>query len=54
MLLRELCAFYLEHRRCGELDAGVEGERVWMTCTCGAILDRHADTLTSARADFTS
>jgi len=31
-LLRELYAFYLEHRRCGALDGGVEGERVWMTC----------------------
>jgi hypothetical protein len=34
MLLHDLYAFYLEHRRCGELDGGVEGERVWMTCTC--------------------
>ncbi len=25
-LLSELDAFYLEHRACGELDAGVEGE----------------------------
>jgi hypothetical protein len=24
-LLTELDAFYTEHRRCGELDAGVEG-----------------------------
>src|ERR1700737_4738034 len=24
------------HRRCGELDGGVEGERVWMACDCGA------------------
>jgi hypothetical protein len=24
-------AFSLERRRCGELDVGVEGERVWMT-----------------------
>ena len=31
-----LDAFYLEHRRCGELDAGVKDDRVWMTCTCGA------------------
>ena len=22
--------------RCGELDGGVDGERVWMTCDCGA------------------
>ena len=26
MLIRDLDAFYLEHRRCGELDGGVEGE----------------------------
>ena len=36
MLLEDLYAFYQEHRRCGELDGGVEGERGWMTCTCGA------------------
>jgi hypothetical protein len=29
-------AFILEHEYCGELDGGVEGDRVWMTCTCGA------------------
>jgi hypothetical protein len=34
-------AVYLEDRRCGELDASVEDERVWMTCTgCGAVLSR--------------
>src|SRR4030095_1798279 len=27
-------AFYQEHRRCGDLDGGVEGDRVWMTCSC--------------------
>jgi hypothetical protein len=31
-LLTELDAFYLDHRRCGELDAGVEGEVVWFAC----------------------
>jgi len=35
-LIRYLDAFYLEHRRCGEL----EDERVWMTCECGALLVR--------------
>ena len=39
-LIRYLDAFYLEHRRCGELDADVEGERVWMACECGALLVR--------------
>lgn len=31
-----LYAFYLEHRRCGELESEVEGDRVWMVYTCGA------------------
>jgi hypothetical protein len=25
------------------LDAGVEGDRVWMACTCGAVIHRDAD-----------
>ena len=33
-------AFILEHEYCGELDGGVEGDRVWMTCTCGAMIVR--------------
>jgi hypothetical protein len=36
-------AFILEHEYCGELDAGVEEDRVWMTCTCGAVINRPAD-----------
>ena len=28
-LFDDLDAFYLEHRRCGELDGGAEGEQVW-------------------------
>jgi len=39
-LLDDLDAFYLEHRRCGELDGGAEGEHVWMACECGAALAR--------------
>lgn len=34
-LLVALDAFLQEHRRCGELDGGVECERVWMACECG-------------------
>jgi len=30
MLLDDLYAFYLEHRRCGELDGGVEESRYWI------------------------
>jgi len=36
-LLRDLDAFYLEHRKYGELDCGVESECVWMKCSCGAV-----------------
>jgi hypothetical protein len=31
-----LMAFFEEHRRCGDLNGGVEGGRFWMTCECGA------------------
>jgi len=39
-LYDDLDAFYLEHRRCGRLDAGVENGQVWMTCECGALSSR--------------
>lgn len=32
--------FIREHEYCGELDTGVEDDRVWMTCTCGAAINR--------------
>jgi len=35
-----LDGFYLEHRRCGELESGAEDGRVWMTFTCGAVISR--------------
>jgi hypothetical protein len=38
-----LYAFFMEHRRCSDLDGSVEGGRVWMTCTCGAVIHRNAD-----------
>jgi hypothetical protein len=31
-LLAALDAFIQEHRRCGELDGGVDGERAWTAC----------------------
>jgi hypothetical protein len=31
-LFDALQAFFQEHQYCGELDGGVEGDRVWMTC----------------------
>jgi hypothetical protein len=37
-LLAALDAFVQEHRRCGDLDGGVEGERAWMACDGGAII----------------
>ena len=42
-LSTDLDAFYLKHGRCGALHSGVEGERVWMTCGCGAELNRLLD-----------
>jgi hypothetical protein len=33
-------ASILEHEYCGELDAAVEEDRVWMTCTCGGVISR--------------
>jgi len=31
-------AFIFEHEYCGELEGAVEADRVWMTCTCGAVI----------------
>jgi hypothetical protein len=42
-LLADRDAFLQEHRHCGDLDAAVKGDRVWMTCTCGAVINRSAD-----------
>jgi hypothetical protein len=39
-LFDALQAFFQEHQYCGELDGGVVGDRVWMTCTCGAVINR--------------
>jgi hypothetical protein len=36
-------AFLLEHEYFGELDAGVEIDRVWMPCTCGAVINRQLE-----------
>jgi hypothetical protein len=37
-----LDAFVQEHRRCSELDGGVDGDVVWMSCDCGAEIVRPA------------
>jgi hypothetical protein len=42
-LLAVLHAFFQEHYRCGELAAAVEGDWVWITCTCGAAISRRID-----------
>jgi len=42
-LLADLDAFYLEHQYSGELDSAVEDDRVWVTCPCGAVINRCAD-----------
>jgi hypothetical protein len=42
----DLIAFVTEHERCGELETGMttsEPARVWLTCSCGARLERPAD-----------
>jgi hypothetical protein len=33
-------AFIREHEYCAELDAAVDTDRVWMTCTSGAVIVR--------------
>lgn len=42
-LLTDLDSFYLDHRPCGELEAGIEGPVVWFDCECGARIVRRAD-----------
>ena len=42
-LLTELDAFYVDHRRCGDLDAGVDGPMFWMPCDCGARMARQVE-----------
>jgi hypothetical protein len=40
-LPESLDVFYLEHRRCGDLDGGVQGDVVWLACeSCGVQLAR--------------
>ena len=42
-LFHALQAFFQEHQYCGDLDGGVDGDRVWMTCTCGPVINGNAD-----------
>jgi hypothetical protein len=41
-LAQDIDAFYMEHRRCGDLDASVDGPIVWMAGDCGASMTRRA------------
>jgi hypothetical protein len=39
--LRDFDAFFLERRRCGDLDGDGTDERVWLACgACGARIER--------------
>ena len=42
-LLADLDAFLAEHRRCGELEADVEGDVVLIGCDCWARMVRRVD-----------
>jgi hypothetical protein len=42
-LLTDLDAFLNEHRRCGDLEADVDGDVAWMACECGARMARCVD-----------
>ncbi len=42
-LLAALDAFLQQHRRCGDLDGGVDGARVWMQCEYGAGIVQRVD-----------
>jgi hypothetical protein len=49
-LLVTLYAFLQEHR-CGELDGGVDGRRVWMACNCGAAIAHRVEPAESGQED---
>ena len=42
-LLTELDAFFTDHMRCGELEAGIDGPVVWFDCECGVSMARRTD-----------
>src|SRR5258708_5458549 len=39
-LLSDRDAFYLEHRRCSDLDGGADALAVWLACSCGGVIRR--------------
>jgi hypothetical protein len=48
-LLSELDALFTDHDHCRDLDAGVDGEAVWISCDCGARMARRVDEADDAR-----
>jgi len=44
-LRRDFDAFFLAHRRCGDLEGGTSNERAWLACVaCGARIERPVKT----------
>jgi hypothetical protein len=37
-LIATLEAFVQEHKRCSDLEGGVDGDVVWMSCDCGGVV----------------
>jgi hypothetical protein len=48
-LLAERMPFYNDHRLCGELKGGVDGEVVWFVFECGARVVRQASEVPRSR-----
>jgi hypothetical protein len=42
-LLTELDAYFTDHMRCGDLDAGIDWPVVWIACPCDARMARPVD-----------
>lgn len=38
--LRAALDAFLQRHNCGDLDGGLEGQRIWMACDCGGIVVR--------------
>jgi hypothetical protein len=44
-VLLDLDTFFLEYRRCGDLDGGTTDERAWLVCVaCGARIEQPVET----------
>jgi hypothetical protein len=39
-LLVAFDVFIQEHRRCGDIDGGVDDQHAWLACDCGASITR--------------